>query len=250
MMPSPPKEQNNPLPQTNAQDTCSKKHTKDDFCAVTISETSPHLMRYIGLENQGATCYLNTVLQILFRTEEFREAVERNVMNKSSSTINNRIAQLFEHLKSGERNTATTEEITAELKINVHKQEDAAKYLQKILNKVTPEISKQKCFDSYFAPIIMCGEDQEVYCKSCEMMMKTKIISSLQEVPSVLVLHLERFEFDYDTMCYVKNYSSVQIPLQLSVKAQKVHRTLSLWSVRQKVQGNREKEQTLCQKIT
>lgn len=42
----------------------------------------------------------------------------RNVMNKSSSTINNRIAQLFEHLKSGERNTATTEEITAELKIN------------------------------------------------------------------------------------------------------------------------------------
>lgn len=44
MMPSPPKEQNNPLPQTNAQDTCSKKHTKDDFCAVTISETSPHLM--------------------------------------------------------------------------------------------------------------------------------------------------------------------------------------------------------------
>ncbi len=43
-------------------------------------------------------------------------------------------------------------------------------------------------------------------------------ISSLQKVPSVLVLHLERFEFDYDAMCCVKNYSSVQIPLQLLVE--------------------------------
>uniref|UniRef100_A0A8C1IQ05 USP domain-containing protein n=1 Tax=Cyprinus carpio TaxID=7962 RepID=A0A8C1IQ05_CYPCA len=169
----------------------------------------------------------------------------------------------------------TTESFRHHVFSSVHKQEDAAKYLQKILNKVTPEISKifqgrmaqtticinpakeheplkqvktfftlsisldseppvhmQKCFDSYFAPIIMCGEDQEVYCKSCEMMMKTKIISSLQEVPSVLVLHLERFEFDYDTMCYVKNYSSVQIPLQLSVKEEAgVNHTYDLYAI-------------------
>ncbi len=42
----------------------------------------------------------------------------RCVMNNSSSTINNHIARLFECLKSRERNTATTEGITAELKIN------------------------------------------------------------------------------------------------------------------------------------
>ncbi|XP_059392362.1 ubiquitin carboxyl-terminal hydrolase 7-like isoform X2 [Carassius carassius] len=275
MMPSLPNEQNNPQPQTNPQNTCSKKHKKDNFCAITINGTSPPMMRYIGLENQGATCYLNTVLQILFMTEEFREAVERYVMNNSSSTINNHIAQLFECLKSGERNTATTEGITAELKINVHKQEDAAKCLQKILNKVAPEISKifqgrmaqtticmnpakeheplkqvktffilsislnseppvhmQKCFDSYFAPIIMYGEDQEVYCKGCETTMKTTIISSLQEVPYVLVLHLERFEFDYDTMCCVKNYSSVQIPLKLFVKEEAgVNHTYDLYAI-------------------
>ncbi|XDV53611.1 hypothetical protein PO909_022066 [Leuciscus waleckii] len=217
--------------------------------------------QYTGLVNQGATCYLNTVLQILFMTEDFRKAVERYESNNSISNINNLIAQLFMCLKPGGRNTATTEAITAELKINVHKQEDAAKCLQKILNMVDPEISKifqgtkvdttvcnnppnahdplkqvktffiisislesqdrlylQSCFESYFASIIMCGEDQQIYCKDCERMMDTETICSLQKVPSVLVLHLERFEFDYDTMCCVKNYSPVQIPAQLSVR--------------------------------
>ncbi|XP_035286259.1 ubiquitin carboxyl-terminal hydrolase 47-like [Anguilla anguilla] len=32
---------------------------------------------YSGLQNQGSTCYLNTVLQILFMTDECREAVMR-----------------------------------------------------------------------------------------------------------------------------------------------------------------------------
>lgn len=40
----------------------------------------------------------------------------------------------------------------------------------------------------------------------------------MKQFPSVLVLHLERFELDYKTMCYRKNTSRVEIPLQLSVK--------------------------------
>ncbi|XP_043084492.1 ubiquitin carboxyl-terminal hydrolase 21-like isoform X2 [Puntigrus tetrazona] len=264
-MPSPAKERDETLLQTNAQDTRPEKHTEEDLCSVAITERSPAVMRYVGLENQGATCYLNTVLQILFKTEEFREAVKPYATNNSSSTIINCIAQLFERLEPRKETIATTEEITDELEINVYKQEDAAKCLQKILQKIqkndgSSEISKifqgvmaqtticlnpakhvslkqvkpffilsisldsepavhmQTCFDSYFAPISMCGEDQLVYCKDCEEKMETEIISSLQEVPSVLVLHLERFEFDFDAMRCVKNYSSVQIPPQLLVE--------------------------------
>ncbi|XP_073671477.1 uncharacterized protein [Paramisgurnus dabryanus] len=218
---------------------------------------------YAGLQNQGATCYLNTVLQILFMTKEFREAAERYLLN--NSTINNHIAQLFERLKSGERNIVTTEGITSELKINVHKQDDAAKCLQKILNVVDPKMSEifqgikvdtttcinppnyhkpleqvksffilsislesdtninlQSCFNSYFKSICMRGEGQQIYCKDCRMMMDTDMSCSLEKVPSVLVLHLERFELDYDTMCCIKNHSTVQIPAQLCIEEQVV----------------------------
>ncbi|KAA0713187.1 putative ubiquitin carboxyl-terminal hydrolase 50 [Triplophysa tibetana] len=64
----------------------------------------------------------------------------------------------------------------------------------------------------------MCGEDQQIFCNDCQLFMDTEMSSSLQKVPFVLVLHLERFELDYDTMCCVKNDSLVQIPARLSVE--------------------------------
>ncbi|XDV53642.1 hypothetical protein PO909_022090 [Leuciscus waleckii] len=208
-------------------------------------------------------------------TKEFREAVEGLFYRYESHNFTSNIAQLFKCLKPGGRNTASTEAITAELKINVHKQEDAAKCLQKILNMVHPDLSKifqgrkvdttvcnnppkaheplkqvktffiisislesqnfvfqQSCFDSYFTSITMCGKDEQVYCKDCETMMDTEIIFSLLEVPSVLVLHLERFELDYDTMCCVKNESPVEIPAQLSVKDEAgVNHTYDLYAI-------------------
>lgn len=39
-------------------------------------------IKHHGLMKQGSTCYLNSVLQVLFRTEDFGEAVTRSVIVK------------------------------------------------------------------------------------------------------------------------------------------------------------------------
>ena len=40
-----------------------------------IKENSEEKNKYIGLRNQGATCYLNSLIQTLFMTPEFRYEV-------------------------------------------------------------------------------------------------------------------------------------------------------------------------------
>ncbi|XP_016349580.1 ubiquitin carboxyl-terminal hydrolase 47-like [Sinocyclocheilus anshuiensis] len=212
---------------------------------------------HIGLRNQGATCYLNSVLQTLFMTEDFRNAVERLF-----KPIDVHIAQLFIDLKSPKGRVATTERITSELKINVHEQQDAAEYFQNIMNMVKPEMSKVYqgelehrtmcknpgkehplvtrhesfyiipiCMETYDmdSPINMQSyfdsyfepiktcEDDRVKCPTCKELVNTEITCNIHKLPPVLVVQLERFQLDYYNN-YKKNTSEVEIQFQLSVK--------------------------------
>ncbi len=42
---------------------------------LTSSETHPKSSKYLGLQNQGSTCYLNSLIQSLFMTPEFRQNI-------------------------------------------------------------------------------------------------------------------------------------------------------------------------------
>ncbi|KAF7230211.1 ubiquitin carboxyl-terminal hydrolase 64E-like [Nothobranchius furzeri] len=91
---------------------------------------------YHGLRSPGLTCFLNSVLQVLFMTENFREAVESNC----STTLDQHLGELFCNL---ERNVAETHSITKHLGIkDVYEQRDAAEYFEKILCQTNENASK------------------------------------------------------------------------------------------------------------
>ncbi|XP_062305537.1 ubiquitin carboxyl-terminal hydrolase 47 isoform X2 [Osmerus eperlanus] len=97
----------------------------------------PVKKEYHGLYNQGSTCYLNSVLQVLFMTEECRKAV---LSLNALGQFDNNLKSLFKTLK---KETTDTCKITPCLDIGKEfMQRDAAEYFEKILNNVHDDVSK------------------------------------------------------------------------------------------------------------
>ncbi|XP_078132138.1 uncharacterized protein LOC144534210 isoform X2 [Sander vitreus] len=211
---------------------------------------------YHGLLNQGATCYLNSVLQVLFMTKDFKEAVERHTCeHPGTECIDCHLTSLFHDLKEHFANTYT---ITKKLGINnVYEQCDAAEYYEKILGLTSPDASKifhgllthkticSACrteidtdgafwhlslalvdysehysvvngIEEYFRASDFSGENQ-MYCDECGAKTDATIKSVIKRHPEVLMLLLKRFEFDYRYMTYVKINHTVAVPHTLQI---------------------------------
>ncbi|XP_048054278.1 ubiquitin carboxyl-terminal hydrolase 47-like isoform X2 [Megalobrama amblycephala] len=99
---------------------------------------------YRGLNSQGATSYLNAILQVLFMTRSFRE----RVMGASSDTNENLVSALkkiFQELSnqySGAPSVSTRGIITSLGIQNVNEQQDAVEYFQDILEKVDSTLAE------------------------------------------------------------------------------------------------------------
>ncbi|XP_076737881.1 ubiquitin carboxyl-terminal hydrolase 47 isoform X2 [Maylandia zebra] len=210
--------------------------------------------KFHGLKNQGATCYLNSIMQVFFMTPEIHDRLD-----PESQKIDQELRNIFERLKKG---TCGTEKITKTLEIhNVSQQRDAADCLDLILCKVSPRVSElfegqltytTKCskghvineetnpfwtlplslrdnpdeiysmeggFEKIFQTKSYSG-DNMVYCGECEK--KTEATSKCEMVkfPHILILLLKRFGFDYYTMSDFKSNCCVAVPSEMTTNAE------------------------------
>ncbi|XP_076737866.1 uncharacterized protein LOC112430807 isoform X2 [Maylandia zebra] len=213
--------------------------------------------RYHGLINQGATDYLNSVLQVLFMTKDFRKAVTRySGENPHSEFLDHHLKVLFDDLQN---HTAYSYKITQKLGIdNVYEQRDAAECLERVLRMTSPDaskifhgqlVNKTTCSKGHIqtdrdAPFWLlplsladsCSEDYSVvkgieeffkpsdfcgenqmYCEQCDDKVDGTMRDVIKHHPDVLCLLLKRFEFNYSYMSYFKITCSVEVPYTLQI---------------------------------
>ncbi|KAM8747847.1 uncharacterized protein AB9X84_015731 isoform 1-T1 [Acanthopagrus schlegelii] len=239
--------------QVEMDTTNEKKKNKEqegDHEIQRITVDHPDRLHH-GLINQGATCYLNSVLQVLSMTTEFHNRLDPRTIT------DHRLRKIFDDLK---KKTCRTENITTAFRIeNVYEQRDAAECLDTILHNVsqqaaevfkgkmthitkcseghiineetnpfwtlplsltdTPDTtySVQNSFERIFHAKTYSG-DNMVYCNECKKKTEATSESEMVKAPQILILLLKRFDFDYSTRSHVKSDCCVDVSSELQLK--------------------------------
>ncbi|KAF7664459.1 hypothetical protein LDENG_00175570 [Lucifuga dentata] len=195
-------------------------------------EVSSWKPAHYGLGNQGATCYLNCILQVLFMTPGIDDRLSNPASDKDMELKN-----LFEKLKNG---TCDTRSITEKFGlVDVFQQRDAAECLLLILEQLSPQVSElfqgklrcstkckhhnhtiieenlpfwilplslmghhqdynvEKGFEAVFESTLFTG-DNLVYCQTCHEDKEAISECKMEKYPEILILLLKRFDFGYN----------------------------------------------------
>lgn len=231
-----------------------KRTFKTHTSKITLSKKTEvgAVQVHYGLDNQGATCYLNSILQVLYMTTEIHDRLDE------SQNTDRELKKIFETL---EKEKGQTENLTQCLQIeNVYEQRDAAECLEMILNTVSPQASEvfqgqlmytttckssnhiineetnpfwtlplsltddhnpvysvEYNFSSFFETKEFGGEDL-VYCEACQKEGVASSACKMVHSPQILTLLLKRFTFDDRTKSYFKSNRCVDVPLVLSTE--------------------------------
>jgi hypothetical protein len=129
---------------------------------------------FVGLKNQGKTCHLNTVLQVLHMTDEFRDALQECAAedNGRLAPLPSALCGLFEKLQTSSR-AVSTKPISATLKRlgldELNEQQDAHDILLRLIDRLESELKTSKrpklvneLFEGKQQQYVTCGTTQPV----------------------------------------------------------------------------------------
>ena len=219
----------------------------------------------VGLENLGATCYLNALLQMLFHINAFREAVYKVPPNEGETLHTSTVLALQNvfHKLQIDHDQVTTKDLTRAFgwnSLDSFLQQDVQEMMRVLLDKLEEKMKgtlvadvTKKLFAGKVKSYIRCVEvdyessrEEEFYdiqldVKGCNNLYDSfrKYIEKemlegdnkydadmhgkqdaekgviFTKFPPVLTIHLKRFDFDLQRMCFAKVHDKLEYPANL-----------------------------------
>eukprot|EP01126_Amoeba_proteus_P054391 TRINITY_DN6691_c0_g1_i10.p2 TRINITY_DN6691_c0_g1~~TRINITY_DN6691_c0_g1_i10.p2 ORF type:complete len:522 (+),score=113.38 TRINITY_DN6691_c0_g1_i10:3766-5331(+) len=240
-----------------------------EFCATT-GETNK--FGYLGVVNQGATCYMNSLLQQLYMNPDFRAHILQLKLTPDLQTQDSLIYQLqilFTTLQESTKKYSDTRDFCKCYKVegkpvNTSVQMDSWEFFNNLLDEIETKMKPtqqhqflQEMFGGYLANQFIgstdsCNHRREVlesfktisvevkgkenlydalklfiqgemvsgvFCEQCQQNVDTMKRCVLKDLPSTLIIHLKRFDFDYQTMSRIKLNSMLEFPMDLNMES-------------------------------
>jgi ubiquitin C-terminal hydrolase len=221
----------------------------------------------VGIENLGATCYLNALLQMLFHINAFRRVVY-SLPHESSpgkTSVILALQSLFNHLQTSPT-AATTQTLTRSFGWNsadAFQQQDVQEMMRVLIDKLEEyakgsalEPALKNLFSGVLRSYIRCinidyvsQRDEEFYDIQLDVKGFADVYASFdsyvakellngdnkydagdergkqdaekgvvfRKFPPVLTIHLKRFAFDVERMCFAKIHDNFEFPTVLDL---------------------------------
>ena len=226
-------------------------------------------VNYVGLVNQGCTCYLNSLIQQLFIIPSLRNDILSVELEKDKDSVMYQLQSLFGYMKGSNAKYVDTIDFCKTVKlmgapIVMSRQEDANEFFNSLADQVEPflkgkpqeylfrdtfggtllsQIISQECPHQSNTPqdfltmSLKVQSKRDIYesldfsiqadfldgsnkwkCEKCNRLVSAKKRSCVQHLPNTLILHLTRFEFDYNTFQEVKVNDRFEFKTSLNMR--------------------------------
>ncbi|XP_035426066.1 ubiquitin carboxyl-terminal hydrolase 40 isoform X3 [Cygnus atratus] len=178
-----------------------------------------------GIKNQGGTCYLNSLLQTLLFTPEFREALfslgpeelgtldDINKPDAKVRIIPLQLQRLFAQLLLLDQQAASTTDLTESFGWNSNEEDFldltvAVKGVAGLEEALWNMYVEEECF-----------ENENLYrCGACDKLVEASKSAKLRKLPPFLTISLLRFNFDFEKCERYKETSCYTFPIQINLR--------------------------------
>ncbi|XP_038291743.1 ubiquitin carboxyl-terminal hydrolase 40 isoform X2 [Canis lupus familiaris] len=178
-----------------------------------------------GIRNQGGTCYLNSLLQTLHFTPEFREALfslgpeelgsfeDKDKPDAKVRIIPLQLQRLFAQLLLLDQDAASTADLTDSFGWTSNEEDFldltvAVKNVSSLEDALWNMYVEEEVFDC----------DNLYHCGTCDKLVKAAKSAKLRKLPPFLTVSLLRFNFDFVKRERYKETSCYTFPLRINFK--------------------------------
>ncbi|XP_032713422.1 ubiquitin carboxyl-terminal hydrolase 40 isoform X4 [Lontra canadensis] len=178
-----------------------------------------------GIRNQGGTCYLNSLLQTLHFTPEFREALfslgpeelgsfeDKDKPDAKVRIIPLQLQRLFAQLLVLDQDAASTADLTDSFGWTSNEEDFldltvAVKNVSGLEDALWTMFVEEEVFDC----------DNLYHCGTCDRLVKATKSAKLRKLPPFLTVSLLRFNFDFVKRERYKETSCYTFPLRINLK--------------------------------